>query len=136
MTAHSVLGPMQAALYATLTGDPGFMALVKAVYDDVPEGGAFPYVTFGEGTENSWDTFGGTGSDATITMHVWSRYKGYKEAQRINDAMIGLLDNQTGILLEGYGLVLLNFENSVQLRDPDGITRHIATRFRVMADAT
>ena len=136
MSAHSVLGPIQTAIYAALTSDRAFMALARAVYDDAPEGSGFPYVSFGEGTENAWDTFGGTGSDATITMHVWSRYKGFKEAQSINDLMIGLLDNQTGLLLEGYGLVLLNFENSVQLRDPDGITRHIATRFRVMADAT
>ena len=136
MSAHSVLGPIQAAVYATLTANAPFMAVAKAVYDDVPELGGFPYVSFGEGTENPWDTFGQNGSDATITLHVWSRYTGFKEAQAINDLMIGLLDNQTGIAVTGYGLVLLNVENSVQLRDPDGITRHIATRFRVMADAS
>ena len=105
MSAHSVLGPFSAAAYARLTGDAPFMALAHAVFDDVPETQSFPYVTFGEATENSWDTFGQDGSDATLTMHVWSRFHGYSEAQAINAAMIGLLDNQTGLVVTGYATV-------------------------------
>lgn len=135
MTASSVLGPFQAAVYVRLTGDAGFAAL-SPLFDDVPEEQAFPYSSFGEATELPFDTFGGTGSDATLMMHIWSRYNGFGEAQAINAAMIGVLDNDVGLVIAGYGTVLLNFESSVQLRDPDGITRHIATRFRVIADAT
>ena len=136
MSAHSVLGPLQAAAYAVLIGSTPFMALVTTVADDVAETQPFPYVTFGEATEGPWDCFGQDGSDATLTLHIWSRYRGYAEAQAINASLIGLLDNRTGLALAGYGTVLLNYESSQQLRDPDGITRHIATRFRVMADAT
>lgn len=136
MTASSVLSPLQAAILTRLTSDSAFMAAAKSVFDDVPEAQGFPYVTFGEGTENAWNTFTNNGSDTTITMHIWSRYKGFKEAQTINALMIGLLDGDTALSIAGYATVLLNWESSQQLRDPDGITRHIATRFRVMADAT
>jgi hypothetical protein len=136
MSAHSVLGPIQAAIYGALTANAPFMALVRGVYDDVPESAAFPYVSIGDATEIAWDCFGQDGSDATITMHVWSTYRGMSEAQRINTLMIGVLDNQTGLTVTGYGLVVLNKEFTETLRDPDGITRHIVTRFRVMADAT
>lgn len=135
MSAHSVLGPFAAAAYARLRGDAPFMALAKQVFDDVPENEPFPYVTAGESTENPWDCFGQDGSDASISFHIWSRYRGFSEAQGINAALIGLLDNDTALAIAGYATVLLNFESSQQLRDPDGLTRHIVTRFRVMADA-
>jgi hypothetical protein len=136
VTAHSVLGPFSTAAYARITGDVPFMALIKGVFDDVPEGENFPYVSFGEATENSWDCFGQDGVDAVINLHVWSRYRGFSEAQGINNALIGLLDNDVGLSIAGYATVLLNYDSSQQLRDPDGITRHIVTRFRVMADVT
>jgi hypothetical protein len=132
----SVLGPLQAAVYAALTGNPPFAALATLL-DDVPETSPpYPYVTFGEATEGPWDCYAQDGSDATFTLHIWSNYRGFSEAQAINAALIAVLDNNTGLTIAGYGTVLLNYESSQQLRDPDGITRHIATRFRVMADVT
>ena len=135
MTAHSVLSPLQAAVYARLTGDTPFMALTRAVVDDVPEGQAFPYVTFGEWTEGAWDCFGQNGSDVTFEFHIWSRYRGFSEAQGINAALIGLFDG-AALTITGYTTVLVDYVSTQQLRDPDGITRHLVTRFRLLADAT
>lgn len=135
MTAHSVLGPFQTAVYNRLTGDSAFMALVTGVFDDVPEQQRFDYVTFGESTEEAWDCFGQNGSDVAFDLHIWSRYRGYAKAQAINAAMIGLLNGVT-LTITGYTPVLLDWVSTQQLRDPDGITRHLVTRFQLLADVT
>ena len=136
MTAHSVLGPFQTAVYSRLTGDSALMALITGVFDDVPEKQPFDYVTFGESTEQAWDCFGQDGSEVAFDLHIWSRYRGFAKAQAIAAAIIGLLNNGVALTITGYGTVLLDYVSTQQLRDPDGITRHLVTRFQLLADVT
>ena len=130
----SALGAIQTAVYAALTGDRALMALVRSVRDEITEDAPFPYVTIGDATELPFDSFAEYGSDATLTLHVWSRGKGFKEAQAITHRLIQLLDNNTGLAVAGLTTVLLNKEMTETLREQDGITRHVIVRFRIITD--
>lgn len=80
---------LQTAIYGILIADTALSGLVKGVYDDVPQpddtgdAGAFPYVTIGETVHTAWDTDTSRGDDASITIHIWSRYPGRKEIKQI-----------------------------------------------------
>ena len=79
MTAADVLTPLQAALYARLTGDAALMADISGVYDGPREGTAYPYVVLGEVIETADNALGQFGSESLVTLHVWSRAQGFKE---------------------------------------------------------
>ena len=122
----------QERLYATLNGDATLTnTLGAAVYDEVPEGSAYPYVNIGEETATAFDTKDLAGSQITINLHVWSQYKGSKEAKNIMDRVHTLL-HDTSLSVTGFNLINLRFEFADILRDPDGITRHGVMRFRAV----
>lgn len=106
-----------------------------AVYDDVPEYAPFPYVTVGDLTELEWDTDDSTGREGTYTFHVWSRYRGRMEVKKILDAIKASLHNQS-LTVSGELVVLVLFEFVTIFKDPDGITQHGVTRFRVISTGT
>ena len=121
---------LQTILYSTLNGDSTLTSTLGAgIHDDVPEDSDFPYVTMGESTVMDYGTMDVDGSDNTINIHVWSQYKGAKEAKDIMDRVHTLLHNSS-LSVSGFNLVNLRFEFSDILRDPDGVTRHGVMRFR------
>ena len=121
---------VQQGIYTALTGDVTFMALISGVYDEPPSSPVFPYVTLGDSTENPYRTYGKGGHDETVTIHVWSQAPGFKEAMNIVSQMTTVLDAGT-VTVGSHTVVLVNFENANTMRDADGITRHIAARYRV-----
>lgn len=127
--------PVQQAFYAALTADSTLMAKLSAVYDYVPSEPVFPYVALGEGTEVPLNVFAKDGRDATVTLHIWSRAKGFKEATGILDDLNRLLDHKA-IAVAGYSLIVCAYEFSQPMRDPDGFTRHIPVRYRVTVQNT
>lgn len=120
---------LQAAVFDRLDGYPG----IDRVYDDVPKNANFPYVVIGEDTHVPFDTDDSTGCEATITIHVWSRYRGKKEAKQIQGLIYEAL-NREPLILEDHSLVTIEFEYSDVLLDPDGITRHGVQRFRAIVE--
>lgn len=103
------------------------------VYDDVPEGAAFPYAVIGEDTHVPFDTDDSLGAESTVTIHVWSRYRGKNEAKEIQAAIYDALTRQE-LTIDGYDLITIEFEYSDVLLDPDGITRHGVQRFRCLTE--
>lgn len=101
------------------------------VYDSPPASASFPYVTIGEIQVNAdlADCYGGSESFAEV--HVWSRAVGFPEAKRIADQIRGAL-HDADLALDGHSLELLHFRDARTLRDPDGITNHIAMTFRAL----
>ena len=126
----SALLAIQRAIFAKLSGDTALMALVKGVFDDVPENQAFPYVVIGEATETPSNTFGRKGKDVTCTIHIWSQAKGNTEALTILDRLNDLLDFEP-LAVAGYEVIAVEYENAVTLREPDGVTRQVPVRYRV-----
>src|SRR5690606_12670206 len=117
---------LQTAVHNRLSGYAG----MPDVYDDVPQSSSsFPYVVIGEDTHIPWATDDSVGAETTVTLHVWSRYKGKKEAKDIQ-ALIYQALNRYELSVDGYELVTLEFEYSDVILDADGLTRHGVSRFR------
>ena len=115
--------------------------LAYPVYDDVPflpEGMPtenFPYVVIGDDTLIPWDNDTNIGVDATLTLHVWSRYKGRVEAKNIQGEIYTLL-NRSSLTIAGFTVVDLLFEFSETFVENDGQTRHGVQRFRMTVQET
>lgn len=125
---------LQQAIYSELSGDSELTSTLGAsVYDDVPDHQAvtFPYVNIGEDTTLDYSTKDLVGSETTLNMHVWSRYRGSKEVKQIMDRVHSLL-HDSNLTVTGRNFINLRAEFSDVLRDPDGITRHGVMRFRAV----
>lgn len=121
---------IQQAMYSRLTQDADLMNRINGVFDEVPQDQPFPYVTIGEATSVPNRTFDRFGEDCTITLHIWSRYKGFKEAAEILDEMNRILADAV-FTVPGWETEGCYYEFSETIRDPDGITRHVPVRYRV-----
>mgnify|MGYP001222844618 CR=1 FL=1 len=130
---RSALWPVQRAVYQRLTSHAPLMARVTGVLDDVPEGQPFPYVTLGEWTEIPVLAFGEDGSETTLTLHVWSRYRGWKECNEIVALLNEALDDAE-LEVEGYRTVLVVYDSATAIRDTDGVTRHMVVRYRLILE--
>ena len=123
---------LQSSIYSTLSNDNNLTSTLGAsVFDDVPENTSYPYIVLGEDTANEYDTKDVNGSTSSLTIHVWSEYKGSKETKQIMDRVHDLL-HDSNISVSGFNLINLRFEFSDIMRDPDGITRHGVIRFRAV----
>lgn len=125
----TVLPAIQQAIYSRLVNDAALMSMVTGVFDHVPEGQAFPFITIGEGTSVPFRTQTRFGEEVTVTMHIWSRYKGFAEALEILSELNRLLADKE-IPVPGFGTAISMYEFSETLRDPDGVTRHVPVRYR------
>lgn len=122
---------LQQAVFTRLNGDTALVTTLGAkVYDEVPDGAAFPYVTIGDVIEAPNDTMGTTGRDPTITVHAWSRYRGSKQVKLILSRVDELLDRWKPTIA---GWDATDFQQVLMdtMRDPDGITRHGVARYRI-----
>lgn len=117
---------VQGAIYTRLAA-----TLDVEIYDDVPEDPTFPYVVIGDDTavDFSDDTYLGT--DATLTIHVWSRLAGRSEVKGIQQDIDDAL-NRFDLSVDGLSVITLHREFSETLLDPDGRTRHGVQRFRLL----
>ena len=123
---------LQEAVYSTLNGDNTLTSTYGAeIYDEVPEDSAAPYVTIGYGTPTDYSTQNIDGGEQTLTIHVWSEYRGAKECKQIMDRVHDLMHDST-FSVTGFNLVNMRFEFSEIIRDPDGVTRHGIMRFRAI----
>jgi hypothetical protein len=84
---------LQKAMRAALVADAGLVSLLGAprIFDDVPPGTPFPYVTFGLSSAHDWSTDTESGREHLLTLHVWSRTGGKKE-------MLGVMDEIERVL--------------------------------------
>lgn len=123
---------LQKALFSTLNGSvTGMDSASVSVYDDVPENTAYPYVVIGEESTSNNGSKDLDGLEHTITLHVWSQYRGRREIKEIMESVYSLLHN-TAITVSGASLVNIRQEFSTTLAENDGITRHGVMRFRAV----
>ena len=122
---------LQQAVYAALSADTALAALVDEVHDHVPANAAFPYVAFGETETVPWGAKDFSGMEHTLTLNVWSRYKGRKEAKQIMAAIHDAL-HEAALAVTGQTLVNLRFKSAETAIDSDGVTRHAVVRYRAV----
>jgi hypothetical protein len=128
---------LQKAVHAVLVADAALSAMLGGshVYDDVPRGQAYPYVTFGQSTERDWSTGGEDGREHLLTLHVWSRARGHKETLEIMAALRAALHDRA-LALGGFRLVNIRHEYSDAQRDADAETYHGTIRYRAVTEVS
>ena len=104
---------------------------ITGVFDDVPENTAYPYIVIGEETATNIDTKDKDAHEHTLTIHVWSQYRGRKEIKNIMSSVYTTLHNAS-ITVSGASLVNIRHEFERTLLESDGITRHGVIRFRAV----
>ena len=122
MPVRSPLLGLQKGLYTLLSAH-------MTVYDAVPQDTDFPYVTVGEATAIEWCTKTSNGTEATVTVHTWSRYPGRKECLTLMDTVLQKI-TETPVTFAGFAVVTVEMELMEIIEEPDGITRHGVQKFR------
>jgi hypothetical protein len=126
---------LQKAIFEKLTSDAPTLAALGGprVYDDAPARTEFPFVTFGQSSERDWSTGSDEGYEHLVTLHVWSRARGRREAEQVIAAARAALHDQD-LTLSGHRLINLRHEFSEARRDSDGETFHGIARFRAVTE--
>ena len=124
---------VQKAIFSTLSADSSLDSLVgnNKILDDVPQGTNYPYVQIGEETSIDAGLKDKEAQEYTLTIHIWSRYRGNKETKEIAERIYTLLHNGA-ISVTGASLANISNEFFTILIDDDGITRHGVMRFRAI----
>lgn len=125
---------VQEAVYGALISSPALQALIGVparIYDVVPPAANFPYVTLGDVMVKAYDTKDQTGFEQSLTLHVWSRYRGRKELKQIIQTMYDVLHNAT-LTVTGANVVSCQFQSASTAQENDGLTLHGVLRYRVV----
>ena len=133
----SAVWDLQQAVHATLAADTAVLALLGGarVYDDVPRGAAFPYVSLAAFTVRDWATGTEPGTEITFTVHAWSRDAGHKGPHLLAEAVRSALHDQS-LTLTDHHLVNLRHDSSETRRERDGDTYRVIARFRAVLEPT
>ncbi|KAB2700724.1 DUF3168 domain-containing protein [Ochrobactrum sp. Kaboul] len=127
MTSPSL--ELQKALYDRLKSDPALSSIIDGrVYDTVPEGAEFPYVSFGPFDELSDDAQCITGFEISIQLDVWSRSVGFPECRQVGD-LVRRAVLSAEIELSDNRLVSISHRQTMTMRDPEGLTSHGIVNF-------
>jgi len=126
MTDYAV--SVQTAVYNALTGNSSLTSSVTGIYDFVPENTSFPYVKVGDQTMVDDGTKDKKGSDFTLIVHTFSRYRGSKEIKEIMSLVYDVL-HESSLTISG-AMNNMRFEFSDIIKEPDGLTTHGVQRFR------
>jgi hypothetical protein len=126
---------LRAAIHAALIADGALTALLGGpkVYDEPPPAAALPYVTLGEARSSNLGTHSEPDHEHQLTLHVWSRQGGHREAQLVTGALMQALDDAP-LTLSGHRLVNLRFAVADVRREADGRTYHGLVRFRAVTE--
>ncbi|MFN6950983.1 MAG: DUF3168 domain-containing protein [Albidovulum sp.] len=121
---------LQKAIYEALTESPAVAG--GRVFDHVPEGAEFPYISFGtfQSLGNRADCYDGT--ESFFDINVWSRAVGFPEAKGIADRVREVID-RADLAIDGHTLELLDFQDAQAVRDPDGMTNRVILSFRALS---
>lgn len=125
---------VQEAVYGALTSSSIVQALIGSparVYDVVPPSAQFPYITLGDVVVKEFDTKDQTGFEQSLTLHVWSRYRGRKELKQIVQTIYDVLHN-AALTVTGANYVSCVFQSASTLQENDGLTLHGILRYRII----
>jgi len=101
------------------------------LYDNPPEDPVFPYLTYGPMRS---EDIGGDESPLTahtVSLHIWSRYRGRAEIMTCLSAVAGALEG-TNLQLTGAHLVSANIVYIDNFQAPDGRTLHGLIRMKII----
>lgn len=73
----------------------------------------------------------GKANDLLVTLDILSQYPGFKEAQGIASRIDDLTNEQSFTLTDGFVNFYTMFDTAIPLVEKDGITRHLAVRYKM-----
>lgn len=131
-TSHYAL---QKAIHAALTGNASLMVAVSGVFDYVPAGTAYPYLTLGESQVVDESTATEKILRQTVTVQAYGQGKGRKPLDTIMAQVQASLDN-AALTVEGFALISLRHQGSEIRLSADGATYHGRVRFVALLQKT
>lgn len=105
------------------------------IYDLVPGGVQFPYLSVGPGDSLEVDHDCIDAEEITVQVDVWSRAQGYPESLVIA-AQVRQSLHRFNTNLPTNALVSLLHRITRRMRDPDGLTSHCAVEFTALVELT
>jgi hypothetical protein len=131
---HSAVS-LRAAIHGALANDTPLTSLLGGarIYDEPPRDAALPYVTLGEDVVGDNSTATEPGDEHALTLHVWSRQGGHREAHVIAGAVLEALV-EAPLALDGHHLANLRFVVADVRREADGRTYHGIVRLRAVTE--
>jgi hypothetical protein len=131
----SASAALRAAVHDALTHNAALVSMLggSKIYDEPPRAAAFPYVTLGETRITDFSAGDEPGEEHQLTLHVWSRQGGTREAHLITGALLQVLDDAP-LTLADHRLVNFRFSVADVRREADGRTYHALLRFRAVTE--
>ena len=126
---------LQEAVFPTLTEDAALLDLLGGpnIFDRVPEGTDFPYVSFANLTSRDGSTATERGIECRITLNIWSREPGRKDVLLIMQRIRALLHDQD-ISLSAHTLINMREEFADVAQQRDRRTFRGVLRFRAFIE--
>ena len=124
---------LEKAIYQTLINYATLNAMISGVFDQVPEHASFPYISIGESVSRDWSTKTTSGAQISVTLHIFSRYGGKKQAIDVMRRIHELL-HQGNLSLSGHVLIMMRFEYSNVSLESDGSTYQGVIRLRALTE--
>lgn len=126
---------LQKAVYGALVANADLAAVLGGarIYDEVPRGATFPYITVGATTTRDWSTGTEEGAEHTLTLTAWSKSPGAREVHLALDAVRAAL-SEAALSISGQRLVNMRHETSDVVRERDGETWQGIARFRAVTE--
>lgn len=127
---------LQQAIYDRLTGFPAVNDAVVGIYTTTPQAAesedadAFPYITIDFANTAPFDTKTDDGANTLVDVHIWSRSRSSLTWRAISDGIYSALQKHE-LAVTGADLIECRFDASVEFDDPDGVTSHHVSTFRV-----
>jgi hypothetical protein len=133
MSASAV--SLRAAIRSALAAYSPLVSLLggEKIYDEPPRDAVLPYVTLGQDVISDGSTSTEQGDEHALTLHVWSRQGGHKEAHVLAGALLEALIDAP-LVLDGHHLSNLRFVVADVRRESDGRTYHGIVRLRAVTE--
>jgi len=126
---------LQEAIYAFLEADTFFADHGCAVYDEVPENAAFPFLVLSDGMETPQDVFSEKGRLTIFNIHIWSMAQGMEEMEVLFNRVDELLHYNSALpAMPGYVFIYGKRDTMTVQRDTDGLTRHLVARYVFLSE--
>lgn len=125
----------QEAVFGLLVNDSVLVELLGGakIYDRAPEGAIFPYITFAGVNTRDASTASESGLECRLTLNIWSRYHGKRQALDILQRIRALLEDGT-VALSHHVLVNLMEEFADVSQDRDRLTYRGLIRYRAFIE--
>jgi len=128
----SYAAALQTAIFARL--DAELSVQVVAYHEQVADAARddkFPVVLIGDDSFTQNNSDDRRGFSATVTVHTFTRERGYAEVKLIQGQIYDALD-RFALSVLGYGVTMIDQEYSEATREADNLTVHGVQRFRVL----